>query len=334
MGKLIEVKDLYVKFRTDEGIVSAVNGVSYDIMEGQTLGLVGESGCGKSVSSSAIMRILPENGWIEHGEILFHGRDGDFDIAALPEKDRRMELLHGKEIAMIFQEPMTAFCPVYTVGNQIIEAIKLHRPDIPKTEWRNYAIELLRKVKIAKPEQRIDEYHYQLSGGMRQRAMIAMALAGNPRLLIADEPTTSLDVTVQAQILNLMMELQQDLGMSILMINHNMGIIAETSDVVAVMYLGYIVEICPTTELMANPLHPYTQGLFSSIPKITDRRGTKLSYIEGNVPDQYNIPNGCTYHPRCPKAIKGLCDCVRPPIVEISEGHKVSCHLYGENNHG
>jgi len=331
VGKLIEVKNLSVKFRTDEGIVSAVNGVSYDIMEGQTLGLVGESGCGKSVSSSAIMQILPENGWIESGEILFHPKEGEvFDIAKLDADDSRMQLLHGKEIAMIFQEPMTAFCPVYTIGNQIIEAIKLHL-DLPKSEWRNYAIELLRKVKIANPEQRIDEYHYQLSGGMRQRAMIAMALAGNPRLLIADEPTTSLDVTVQAQILNLMMELQQDLGMSILMINHNMGIIAETSDVVAVMYLGKIVEICPTAELMQSPMHPYTRGLFASIPNITDSRDRKLSYIEGNIPDQYNIPKGCAYHPRCPKAIAGLCDCVEPSVVEINDNHKVLCHLYGEN---
>ena len=329
MGKLIEVKNLTVKFRTDEGIVSAVNGVSYDITEGQTLGLVGESGCGKSVSSSAIMRILPENGWIESGEILFHPKVGDpFDIAKLSDKDSRMQLLHGKEIAMIFQEPMTAFCPVYTIGNQIIEAIKLHL-DLPESEWRNYAVDLLRKVKIANPEQRIDEYPYQLSGGMRQRAMIAMALAGNPRLLIADEPTTSLDVTVQAQILNLMMELQQDLGMAILMINHNMGIIAETSDVVAVMYLGKIVEICPTSELLQSPTHPYTCGLFASIPNITDSRARKLSYIEGSVPDQYNIPKGCAYHPRCPKAIEGLCDRAVPPEVKINARHKVLCHLYG-----
>ncbi len=327
MKKLIEVRDLSVKFRTDEGIVNAVNGVSYDILEGQTLGLVGESGCGKSVSSSAIMRILPENGWIERGEILYHSEHGDFDIAQLDEKDKRMNLLHGKEIAMIFQEPMTAFCPVYTVGNQIIEAIRLHL-DLPKSEWRNYAIELLRKVKIANPEQRIDEYHYQLSGGMRQRAMIAMALAGNPRLLIADEPTTSLDVTVQAQILNLMMELQQELGMSILMINHNMGIIAETSDVVAVMYLGYIVEMCPTKELLTAPLHPYTQGLLSSIPNITDSRNRRLSYIEGSVPDQYSPPTGCAYHPRCPKAMKGLCDVVAPRRVTVREGHMVACHLF------
>ena len=328
--KLVEVKNLTVKFRTDEGIVSAVNGVNYDIIVGQTLGLVGESGCGKSVSSNALMRILPENGWIDSGELLFHSRTGTFDIAGLPQKDKRLELLHGKEMAMIFQEPMTSFCPVYTIGNQIMEAIRLHT-DIPKKEQRDYAVELLRKVRMSKPEQRVDEYPYQLSGGMRQRAMIAMALAGNPRLLIADEPTTSLDVTVQAQILNLLLELQQEYHMSILMINHNLGIIAETSDTVAVMYLGRIVELAPADELLRNPLHPYTRGLFSSIPKVTDRRGTKLAYIEGSVPDAYSIPKGCAYHLRCPQAVKGLCDQVAPTDCYPDGDHRVACHLYADS---
>ncbi len=245
---LVEVRDLVVRFRTDEGIVHAVNGVSYDIPIGGTMGIVGESGCGKSVSANAIMRILAGNGWIESGSILFNSRQGVFDVAPLPDKDRRLELLHGREMAMIFQEPMTSFCPVYTIGNQIIEALRLHT-DTPKSELKAGAIELLRKVKIAKPEQRVDEYPYQLSGGMRQRAMIAMALASNPRLLVADEPTTSLDVTVQAQILNLMLDLQLEFGMSILMINHNFGIIAETCDQVAVMYLGFVVETAKTKDL-------------------------------------------------------------------------------------
>lgn len=330
MEKLIEIKNLRVKFRTDVGIVSAVNGVSYDIFTGKTIGLVGESGCGKSVSANAIMQILPENGWIDGGEVLYHGKDGVFDIAKLGKKDKKIQLLHGKEIAMIFQEPMTSFCPVYTIGNQIIEAVRLHT-DIPKKEQRNYAIELLRKVQMSKPEQRIDEYPYQLSGGMRQRAMIAMAIAANPRLLIADEPTTSLDVTVQAQILNLLLELQQEKGMSILMINHNMGVIAETSDVIAVMYLGKIVEIAPSTELLNNPMHPYTQDLFASIPKITDDPGGKLSYIEGNVPDAYSIPAGCNYHTRCRRAIAGLCDIVCPEEKNISENHRVACHRCNES---
>ena len=326
---LVEVRDLVVKFRTDEGIVSAVNSVSYDIPIGKTMGVVGESGCGKSVTSNAIMRILPENGWIASGSILFNSRLGVFDIARLPDKDKRLVQLHGREMAMIFQEPMTSFCPVYTIGNQIIEAIKLHT-DLPKSEWRNRAIDLLRKVKIAKPEQRVDEYPYQLSGGMRQRAMIAMALASNPRLLVADEPTTSLDVTVQAQILDLMKDLQQELGMSILMINHNFGSIAETCDNVAVMYLGRIVETAATKELLENPMHPYTQDLFRSIPQVTDQRGRKLAYIEGSVPDAYSIPKGCAFFPRCRKAQKGLCDQSIPPVVDLGNGHKVSCFRYDQ----
>ena len=326
MEKLVEIRDLVVRFRTDEGIVNAVNGISYDIEIGQTLGIVGESGCGKSVSSNALMRILPENGWIESGSILYHSRVGTFDVAKLPSKDKRLSLLHGKEIAMIFQEPMTSFCPVYTIGNQIIEAICLHT-DLPKSEHRACAIDLLRKVRISKPEQRVDEYPYQLSGGMRQRAMIAMALASNPRLLIADEPTTSLDVTVQAQILNLMLDLQQELGMSILMINHNFGVIAETTDRVAVMYLGRIVEMADTAELLSQPLHPYTTDLFRSIPQVTDERGRKLEYIRGSVPDAYSIPKGCPYAPRCTKAQKGLCDREVPKPREAAAGHMVSCHL-------
>lgn len=327
MENLVEVKDLAVRFRTDEGIISAVNGVSFNIPTGQTTGLVGESGCGKSVTANAIMRILPSNGWIESGSIQFNSSFGVFDIAGLGEKDRRLQLLHGKEMAMIFQEPMTSFCPVYTIGSQIIEAINLHT-QIPKKDQKEYAIQLLRRVKIAKPEQRVDEYPYQLSGGMRQRAMIAMALAGNPRLLVADEPTTSLDVTVQAQILNLLLDLQQEFGMSVLMINHNFGIIAETTDNVGVMYMGRIVEFAPTQELLLNPQHPYARDLFRSIPQVTDQKGKKLAFIEGSVPDAYSIPKGCPYHPRCAQATKGLCDCVAPPETMISDVHSVSCHLY------
>ena len=327
MENLVEVKDLAVRFRTDEGIISAVNGVSFNIPTGQTTGLVGESGCGKSVTANAIMRILPSNGWIESGSIQFNSSFGVFDIAGLGEKDNRLQLLHGKEMAMIFQEPMTSFCPVYTIGSQIIEAIALHT-QIPKKDQKEYAIQLLRRVKIAKPEQRVDEYPYQLSGGMRQRAMIAMALAGNPRLLIADEPTTSLDVTVQAQIFNLLLDLQQEFGMSMLMINHNFGIIAETTDNVGVMYMGRIVELAPTQELLLNPQHPYARDLFRSIPQVTDQKGKKLAFIEGSVPDAYSIPKGCPYHPRCAQATKGLCDCVAPPETMISDVHSVSCHLY------
>ncbi len=326
MEKLVEMRDLVVRFRTDEGIVSAVNGISFDINVGETLGIVGESGCGKSVSASALMCILPENGWIESGSILYHSRQGTFDVTKLTSHDKRLGLLQGKEVAMIFQEPMTSFCPVYTIGNQIIEAIRLHT-DLSKSEQRSYAIDLLRKVRIAKPEQRVDEYPYQLSGGMRQRAMIAMALASQPRLLIADEPTTSLDVTVQAQILNLLLDLQQEYGMSIMMISHNFGVIAETTDKVAVMYLGRIVEMTDTAELLKKPLHPYTSDLFRSIPQVTDARGKKLEYISGSVPDAYSIPKGCSYHPRCTQTQKGICDEQVPLTREITPGHTISCHL-------
>jgi oligopeptide/dipeptide ABC transporter ATP-binding protein len=327
LENLVEVRDLVVRFRTDEGIVSAVNGISYDIPIGKTMGLVGESGCGKSVSASAIMRILPNNGWIDSGSIMFNSSQGEFDIVQMSDKDKRLELLHGKEMAMIFQEPMTSFCPVYTIGNQIIEAINLHT-DIPKSDQRAAAIELLNKVRISRPEQKVDEYPYELSGGMRQRAMIAMALAGNPRLLVADEPTTSLDVTVQAQILNLLLDLQQELGMSMLMINHNFGVIAETTDMVAVMYLGKIVELAPTEELLKNPMHPYTRDLCRSILQVTDQKGKKLTYIEGSVPDAYGIPKGCAYHSRCSQAIMGLCDIEQPADHYFSSTHRANCHLY------
>jgi peptide/nickel transport system ATP-binding protein len=326
MDNLVEVRNLSVRFRTDEGIVYAVNGISYNIEIGKTVGIVGESGCGKSVSASAMMQLLPDNGWIESGSIIYNASEEVFDVTRLDKRDRRTALIHGKEMAMIFQEPMTSFCPVYTIGNQIIEAVRLHT-DIPKSEWKNYVIGLLQKVGIAKPEQRIDEYPYQLSGGMRQRAMIAMAIAAHPRLLIADEPTTSLDVTVQAQILNLLKDLQQEYGMSMLMINHNFGIIAETCDTVAVMYLGFIVEKASTEELLRNPLHPYTQDLFRSVPQVTDKKGVKLSYIRGTVPGAYSIPPGCVYADRCEKMMAGLCDIKPPVVVEKENSHSVACHL-------
>jgi peptide/nickel transport system ATP-binding protein len=326
MDNLVEVRNLAVRFRTDEGIVYAVNGINYDIKIGKTMGIVGESGCGKSVSANAMMQLLPDNGWIESGSIMYNASGEVFDVAQLDKKDRRTSLIHGKEMAMIFQEPMTSFCPVYTVGNQIVEAVRLHT-DMPKSEWKNYVIGLLHKVGIAKPEQRIEEYPYQLSGGMRQRAMIAMAIAAHPRLLIADEPTTSLDVTVQAQILNLLKDLQQEYGMSMLMINHNLGIIAETCDTVAVMYLGFIIEMASTGDLMKNPLHPYTQDLFRSVPQVTDKKGTKLNYIKGTVPGAYSLPPGCVYADRCEKMIAGLCDVKRPSAVEMGNSHSVACHL-------
>ena len=320
---ILEIKDEYLSFFTPAGEVKALNGVSFSMEEGEVLGIVGESGSGKSVTAYSIMGLTAYPGRLVGGSIRFNGHQVD----QMTEKE--FCKMRGNEVSIIFQDPMTSLNPVYTIGNQIIEAIKLHT-DLPKSEWRNRAIDLLRKVKIAKPEQRVDEYPYQLSGGMRQRAMIAMALASNPRLLVADEPTTSLDVTVQAQILDLMKDLQQEMGMSILMINHNFGIIAETCDNVAVMYLGRIVETAATKELLENPMHPYTQDLFRSIPQVTDQRGRKLAYIEGSVPDAYSIPKGCAFFPRCRKAQKGLCDQSIPPVVDLGNGHKVSCFRYDQ----
>jgi peptide/nickel transport system ATP-binding protein len=325
---LVEVRDLHVRFRTEEGIVYAVNGVSFDIAMGSTMGIVGESGCGKSVSANAMMQLLPENGWVESGSILYYGSEGVFDVTRLEAKDSRTALIHGKEMGMIFQEPMTSFCPVYTIGNQIEEAVALHTT-ISKTERRDYVIGLLRKVGIAKPEERVDEYPYQLSGGMRQRSMIAMAIAANPRLLIADEPTTSLDVTVQAQILNLLKDLQEEFGMSMLIINHNFGIIAETCDMVAVMYLGYVIEYASTGELLNNPKHPYTKDLLRSVPQVTDKKGTKLSYIKGAVPGAYFLPKGCPYADRCGQMMAGICDASMPPSTDLGN-HRVACYLYNQ----
>ena len=328
-NNLVEVRDLVVKFRTDEGIVSAVNSVSYDIPIGQTMGIVGESGCGKSVTSNAIMRILPDNGWIQSGSIMFNSNLGVFDIAQIPTKDKRLVQLHGREMAMIFQEPMTSFCPVYTIGNQIIEAIKLHT-DLPKSEWRNRAIDLLRKVKIAKPEQRVDEYPYQLSGGMRQRAMIAMALASKPSILIADEPTTALDVTIQAQVLDLINNLKRENNTSVIFITHDLGVIAEMSDDIAVMYLGKIVESCDVDTLFYNPMHPYTRALLKSIPTADKQHKGRFDSIKGTVPYPMNLPVECGFCSRCEEAIKGVCDKGMPPMVEVEPGHFVRCFKFAQ----
>ena len=330
---ILAMEDVKVHFDMDEGLLKAVDGVDFVIKKGRTLGIVGESGCGKSVTTNAIFKLLPKYGLIS-GNIWLYEKDGKeleepINIAELNPTGDVIRSIRGGNISMIFQEPMKAFSPVHTIGNQIMETIMLHvEPD--KKKAREICIEALRAVGISNPEQRVDEYPHQLSGGMRQRAMIAMALASNPRLLVADEPTTSLDVTVQAQILDLMKDLQQEMGMSILMINHNFGIIAETCDNVAVMYLGRIVETAATKELLENPMHPYTQDLFRSIPQVTDQRGRKLAYIEGSVPDAYSIPKGCAFFPRCRKAQKGLCDESIPPVVDLGNGHKVSCFRYDQ----
>lgn len=324
---LLEIKDLKTYFYLDEGVLKAVDGVSFKIKREGTLGLVGESGCGKSVTAQSIMRIVPSPGKTE-GQILFHQDNKKIlDLARLDPFGKEIRSIRGKEITMIFQEPMTSLSPLHTIGNQIMEAILLHQK-VDKKEARRLAVEMLDKVGIPDPSHRIDEYPHQLSGGLRQRAMIAMALSCNPSLLIADEPTTALDVTVQAQILELMKALQKEFGMSIIYITHNLGVIAEITDEVAVMYVGKIVEYGSTDEIFHNPLHPYTVRLLKAIPKVGRRARTHLASIKGTVPLPLGLPSGCRFYPRCPRAKEGVCNLDDPPLVEAKKGHKVSCFLY------
>jgi len=317
---LVEVKNLKTYFYTEEGVVKAVDGVDYEIYPGETLGIVGESGCGKSVTSLSIMRLIESPpGKIVAGEINFQGED----LIKIPEKEMRK--IRGNDISMIFQEPMTSLNPVYTVGDQIIEAIMLHK-GVDRKEARKQAIDMLTKVGIPLPEQRVDEYPHQLSGGMRQRVMIAMALSCDPKLLIADEPTTALDVTIQAQILELMNSLKESYGMSIMMITHDLGVIAEVSDRVAVMYAGKVVEYTDVNTLFDDPKHPYTWGLMNSIPKL-DKDVDRLEAIPGSVPSPLNFPEGCKFNTRCPLA-EGKCYDEEPPLEDAADGHMVRCWRY------
>jgi len=330
---LVEVRDVKVYFFLDEGTVHAVEGVTFDIARGKTLGVVGESGCGKSVTSQAIMRIVPSPGEIVAGDVFYYryGQDGSVEKVELTKLDARgseIRSIRGNEIAKIFQEPMTSLSPVHTIGNQIMEAITLHQK-VGKEEAREKAIEMLSLVGLPQPQQRIDYYAHQLSGGMRQRAMIAMALSCNPSLLIADEPTTALDVTTEAQILELMKGLQEEFGMAIMFITHNLGVIAEMCDDVVVMYLGKEVELASVDETFYEPYHPYTRDLLRSIPRIGTKTGARLHVISGSVPDPYNIPQGCPYHPRCPEFMPGKCDVDREiPFFEIKANHWARCLLY------
>ncbi len=327
---LVEVKNLKIHFFTDEGVVRAVDGVDLTVRRGETLALVGESGCGKSVACRALLNIVHPPGRIVSGEILYNrswgnGLSETIDIAKLDPKGRRIRDIRGQEISMIFQEPMTSLSPMYTVGNQIIENILLHT-DKTKREARALAIELLDKVGIPRPERLVDEYPFRLSGGMRQRAMIAMALSCNPSLLIADEPTTALDVTTQANILDLMLDLQKQYNMALLFITHDLGVVAEIADNVAVMYLGRIVERSDVDTIFNAPRHPYTQALLRSIPKIAIRR-EELEPIKGMVPSPYRRPSGCPFHPRCAQAIPE-CRTLVPAITQLNENHTVECLLY------
>ncbi len=324
---LLQVKNLKVYFYLEEGILKAVDDVNFDIERKKVLGIVGESGCGKSVTAQSILRIVPHPGRTVGGEILLHQNGNLVDLARLDPSGRDIRAIRGKEIAMIFQEPMTSLSPIHTIGNQIMEAVLLHR-DMNQSEARELTLEMLYKVGISNPHQRIDEYSYQLSGGLRQRAMIAMALSCNPSILIADEPTTALDVTVQAQILELMKELQKEFGMSIIYITHNLGVIAEISDEVLVMYLGKVVEHANADEIFHNPLHPYTIGLLKSIPKVGKKVRTRLEAIKGTVPTPLDLPRGCRFYQRCREAKEGICNVDNPSLIEVTKGHRVSCFLY------
>jgi oligopeptide/dipeptide ABC transporter ATP-binding protein len=320
MPDLIQVKNLRTSFFTPEGEVRAIDGVSFEIAEGKTLGLVGESGCGKSVTSLSIMRLIASPpGKIVGGEILYRGRD------LLKLNNEEMRKIRGNAISMIFQEPMTSLNPVFTVGNQIGEAIRLHQ-GLGKKETRAKTIEMLRLVKIADPESRADNYPHQMSGGMRQRVMIAMALSCNPSLLIADEPTTALDVTIQAQILELIKELQHKFGMALLLITHDLGVVAERADQVAIMYAGKIVERASAEAIFARPFHPYTVGLLASLPGTGGKKKKRLDAIPGVVPSPLRLPSGCRFRDRCPNA-QAICAETEPELVELEKGHMVACYF-------
>lgn len=330
--KLLEVKDLKISFKTDEGIVTAVDGVNFSVKRGQTLGIVGESGSGKSVSTWSIMRLLPKNSIIQKGSSIQFRRKDDkvVDITSLRPASRELREIRGGEVALIFQEPMSSFSPVYTIGNQIMEAVLQHR-NVSKNEAQEIAIDMLDRVGISNPRQRFRQYPFELSGGMRQRAMIAVALSMNPSLLIADEPTTSLDVTIQAQILKLMRELQQDLGMAIIFITHNLGVIAQVADEVEVMYLGKILERGTAKEIIHQPQHPYTQALLRAIPQL-DHIGERLTAISGDIPSPLSRPAGCPFHTRCEKVIPGICDIKMPNPTQLTDTHIVYCFLNEERD--
>lgn len=316
---LVEFKDLKVYFHTDKGTVKSVDGVSFDINEGETVGIVGESGCGKSVTAMSLMKLIPTSK-IEGGEIFFEGKD----ILKMTEKELRA--IRGNEISMIFQEPMTSLNPAFTVGNQIIEGIMLHQ-DLSKEEAKKKVIDMIKLVEIPRADEIYNSYPHELSGGMRQRIMIAMALSCNPKLLIADEPTTALDVTIQAQVLDIMKNIKEKLNTSIMMITHDLGVVAEMCDRVVVMYAGKIIEVADVIELFKNPKHPYTVGLLKSKPVLGKSLGKRLYSIPGQVPNPIDIPKSCYFNERCEQAYD-KCKTEVPPLVKLENGHSIACWLY------
>jgi oligopeptide/dipeptide ABC transporter ATP-binding protein len=333
-GPLLSVRDLKTHFVMDEGIVKAVDGVSFDVYRGQVFGIVGESGCGKTVTMKSILRIVEHPGKIVHGQMLLsrEGRDGSggedsVNLARLDPKGKEMRSIRGAEIALIPQEPMASFSPVHTIGDQIIETIRLHQA-IDKKGARKSALRLLMDVGIPMPERRLEAYSWQLSGGLRQRAIIAMALSCSPRLLIADEPTTAVDVTTQAQVLRLLRQLQKDRNAAIIFITHDLGVIAQIAEYVMVMYLGLVMERGPVDDIFHEPKHPYTQALLRSIPSVNSAPRVDLPTISGSIPHPFNKPPGCPFHPRCGRRIPGTCDVRTPALQAVGERQWVSCFLY------
>lgn len=318
---IFQIRGLKTQFFTSKGIVPAVDGVDITVKRGEAVGLVGESGCGKSMTAMSVMQLLKYPGRVVEGEILVDGED------LLKKTKKEMDEIRGNKVSMIFQEPMTSLNPVYTIGKQVSEAILTHEK-VSKEEAKQRAIEIFRKVGIPEPEKRYNVYPHQLSGGLRQRVMIGMAMVCNPMLMIADEPTTALDVTIEAQILYLMNQLQKEQGTAIVMITHNLGVVAESCDYVYVMYAGKIMEEAPVKELFKNPMHPYTFGLMNSIPKMTESK-EHLYTIPGLVPNLLHLPQGCRFCPRCDKAMK-ICTMYQPDLYETEDGHKVRCFLYNK----
>lgn len=341
MEPLLRVEDLKAHFFMDEGTVKAVDGVSFDVYPGKVVGIVGESGCGKSVTMKAILQILEPTARIVSGKVTLRSRVNSQDpnspeelveLTKLHPNSKKMRKIRGAEIALIPQEPMAAFSPVHTVGDQIIETIRLHQ-DVSKQRARQIAIDVFHAVGISMPEQRIDSYSWELSGGLRQRAIIAMALSCNPRLLIADEPTTAIDVTTQAQILKLLRSLQAERQTSIIFITHDLGVIAQMADEVVVMYLGMVMEKGPVGQIFANAHHPYTQALLRSIPSVQSAPRVKLPTIAGSIAHPFNRPNGCPFHPRCMHFMRGACEAEQPPLTRVGENHFASCFLFQASNY-
>jgi oligopeptide/dipeptide ABC transporter ATP-binding protein len=351
---LVQIQDLRVEFDVRAGIVKAVDGVSFDIYRGQTLGVIGESGCGKSITARAILQMIPKPGRIANGQVLYHRRAKGstqtdiINISKLDPDGQTIREIRGGEIGMIFQEPMSSLTPVYTAGAHIDEAVSLHHltpslkvgdqmsegiqahKKITKQESREIAIAMLHRVGIPKPEQRVDSYPHQLSGGQRQRVMIAIALSCGPAMLIADEPTTALDVSIEAQILDIMRDMQENENMAIMFITHNLGVIAEMAKEIVVMYMGKQVERASTVDVFYEPKHPYTKALLQSIPKVGRKSSARLASIEGMVPDPFNLPTGCVFHPRCPSFMPGKCDKIAPTWKQLVGDQWVSCLLYEE----